>query len=54
MDEWLEAKEDVIEWSLNLKEGVECQAKTRTIEDEMFACSDEIVRLSGQNVGGSV
>jgi hypothetical protein len=43
----LQEKGDLIEWALQLKEGVGCEAKTRKIEDDLFACPDEMIQFSG-------
>jgi hypothetical protein len=41
----LQEKGDLIEWVLQLKEGIGCQAKTGKIEDDMFACPDEMIQF---------
>lgn len=43
LNDWLEKKRNVLEWSLDLKQGATCQGRTRKMEDILFSCSDEIV-----------
>jgi len=46
LDEWLKEKRNLLEWSLKLKKHASCQAKTRHMEDDLFACSDQTVKVS--------
>lgn len=46
LDEWLEEKGPLFEWSLKLKKHASCQAKTRHMEDDLFACSDQTIMVS--------
>eukprot|EP00531_Pseudo-nitzschia_arenysensis_P013046 CAMPEP_0116114728 /NCGR_PEP_ID=MMETSP0329-20121206/131_1 /TAXON_ID=697910 /ORGANISM="Pseudo-nitzschia arenysensis, Strain B593" /LENGTH=375 /DNA_ID=CAMNT_0003608119 /DNA_START=57 /DNA_END=1184 /DNA_ORIENTATION=+ len=55
LDDWLDAKSQLMEYALATKEkvsidgaeGVSCQATTRTIEDLMFSCPSETLFVSG-------
>ena len=40
LDAWLHAKGDLLEWSLKLRKNATCQAKTKHMEDKLFACPD--------------
>lgn len=48
LKEWLNAKKDIIELALGIKKNFSCQAKTRAMEDTLFACPDEALMVSGQ------
>jgi hypothetical protein len=50
LDEWLHKKSAVLEWSLKLKKHASCQAKTRHMEDDLFACSDQTIKVSSTNI----
>lgn len=43
---WLEEKRLPLEWALKLKKHASCQAKTKHIEDDLFACADQTVKVS--------
>jgi len=47
MKEWLEAKSNILELVLQLKQDVSCQGTVRNIEDNLFACPDEALQISG-------
>ena len=38
LDDWLHAKGDLLEWPLKLRKNATCQANTKHMEDELFAC----------------
>lgn len=44
--EWLEAKGSLIEFSLSLRSGAQCQAKTRVMETDMASCPDSLLQVS--------
>ena len=46
LEDWLEEKRDLLEWTLQLKNGNKCQAKTRAMEDELYACKDELLQVT--------
>eukprot|EP00551_Chaetoceros_affinis_P014036 CAMPEP_0203701780 /NCGR_PEP_ID=MMETSP0091-20130426/36952_1 /ASSEMBLY_ACC=CAM_ASM_001089 /TAXON_ID=426623 /ORGANISM="Chaetoceros affinis, Strain CCMP159" /LENGTH=157 /DNA_ID=CAMNT_0050575665 /DNA_START=1 /DNA_END=474 /DNA_ORIENTATION=+ len=50
LDEWLEAKRDLIEFTYELRESSKfaktCQSKTRNMEDDLFGCDDEILEIT--------
>ena len=50
LDEWLHEKSATLEWSLKLKKHVSCQAKTRHMEDDLFACSDQTIKVSSTDI----
>ena len=52
LEEWLLFKAPVIEYSLELKSDVSCQATTRKIERELFACADQTLGISGLSHDG--
>jgi hypothetical protein len=37
LEDWLHAKGDLLEWSLKLRKNATCQAKTKHMEDKLFA-----------------
>ena len=47
---WLHEKSATLEWSLKLKKHVSCQAKTRHMEDDLFACSDQTIKVSSPDI----
>jgi len=49
IDDWLNAKSEILEISLGMKENVTCQATTRDIEYDLFACPDETLQISGRS-----
>jgi len=46
MDDWLDAKTNLLELGLNLKQGISCQAKTRKMEADLLSCPDETLHFS--------
>lgn len=50
LDKWLHKKSAILEWSLKLKKHASCQAKTRHMEDALFACSDQTIKVSSTDV----
>eukprot|EP00984_Skeletonema_dohrnii_P006261 scaffold2248_cov136-Skeletonema_dohrnii-CCMP3373.AAC.3 len=46
LEEWLHAKGPAMEWTLKLRRDASCQAKTYHMEDELFACPDETLRVT--------
>jgi len=52
LEDWLRFKAPVLEYSLALKRNVSCQATTRKIERELFACADETLGISGLSHDG--
>ena len=49
LDEWLSAKESMLEMALSLKENASCLATTQDIEHELFACPNEAMQVSGRS-----
>ena len=49
IDDWLNAKSEILEIVLGMKEDVTCQATTRDIEYDLFACPDETLQISGRS-----
>eukprot|EP00551_Chaetoceros_affinis_P019260 CAMPEP_0203720176 /NCGR_PEP_ID=MMETSP0092-20131115/3989_1 /ASSEMBLY_ACC=CAM_ASM_001090 /TAXON_ID=426623 /ORGANISM="Chaetoceros affinis, Strain CCMP159" /LENGTH=83 /DNA_ID=CAMNT_0050599739 /DNA_START=54 /DNA_END=305 /DNA_ORIENTATION=- len=47
LEDWLEVKRDKIEWTFDYKAFDQCKAKTRKMEDDLFACKDEIIQVTG-------
>lgn len=46
MDDWLDAKINLLELGLDLKTKVSCQAKTRKMEADLLSCPDETLHIS--------
>jgi len=46
LNDWIEERRDMLEWTLQLKGGNKCQAKTRTMEDELLACENELLQVT--------
>ena len=53
IDDWLNAKSQMLEIALSMKEAVTCQATTRDIEYDLFACPDETLQISGRSYENS-
>ena len=45
LNEWLEAKANLLEWSLQLKTDATCQGRTKQIQDSLMQCPNQIVRI---------
>ena len=50
VEEWLYAKGPAMEWTLKLRREASCQAKTFHMEDELFACPDETLRVTSASI----
>mmetsp|Transcript_16243 Transcript_16243/g.27438 ORF Transcript_16243/g.27438 Transcript_16243/m.27438 type:complete len:346 (-) Transcript_16243:49-1086(-) len=50
LEEWLHAKGPAMEWTLKLRREASCQAKTFHMEDELFACPDETLRVTSASI----
>lgn len=50
LEEWLHAKGAAMEWTLKLRRDASCQAKTFHMEDELFACPDETLRVTPASI----
>ena len=46
IEDWLEKKKYVLEWSMELKNENVCLGKLRDLEKELFACDDEVIRFT--------
>ena len=46
IEEWLHSKGHAMEWALQLRRDASCQAKTFHMEDDLFACPDETLRVT--------
>jgi len=49
IDDWLNAKEHILEFVTKLKSEVSCQGTTRKVQDELMACPDETLQISGRS-----
>lgn len=49
IDEWLEAKSNLLEHSLGLKTQGSCTAETRKMEHDLFSCPDEALQYSNSD-----
>jgi hypothetical protein len=43
--EWIDKKQNVILWALDLKSDMDCQSKVIDMEDNLFSCPDEAMTL---------
>jgi len=50
LEDWLDEKGPAMEWALKLRRDASCQAKTVHMEDELFACPDETLRVTPESV----
>jgi len=50
IEEWLQAKGPTMEWALNLRNDVSCQAKTIHMENELFGCPDEALKVTPASI----
>ena len=50
--DWLREKGPSLEVALNLRQGASCQAKTFHMEDELFGCPDEALRVTTESIKG--
>jgi len=50
IEEWLQAKGPPMEWALNLRNEVSCQAKTTHMENELFGCPDEALKVTSASI----
>ena len=50
IEEWLDAKGSAMEWALQLRRDASCQGKTFHMEDELFACPDETLRVTSESI----
>jgi len=46
LETWLEQKKKSIEWALDLRSTASCQGKTKHMEDMLFSCSDEALKVT--------
>ena len=49
IDDWLKAKSGMLEYVFNARSDWSCQAKMKDIEEELFACPDEALQISGRS-----
>ncbi len=47
IEQWLDAKSELLEYVLRMKSVWSCQAKMRDAQEELFACPDEALQRSG-------
>ena len=52
IDDWLREKGPSLEVALDLRKNASCQAKTMHMEDELFACPDETLRVTTERIKG--
>ena len=50
LEDWLDAKGPVLEWALDIRSGASCQAKTIHMEEELFACPDEALKVTPESI----
>ena len=50
LEEWLNAKVPALEWTLSLRRSASCQAKTIHMEDELFNCPEEALRVTPESI----
>lgn len=49
LQDWLDAKMDLIELGLQLKNDVSCQSTTRKMQHDLFSCQDETIHVSSSD-----
>uniref|UniRef100_A0A7S0Y5U7 Uncharacterized protein n=1 Tax=Pseudo-nitzschia delicatissima TaxID=44447 RepID=A0A7S0Y5U7_9STRA len=49
IEQWLEAKSELLEYVLRMKSDWSCQTKMRDVQEELFACPDEALQISGRS-----
>lgn len=50
LKDWLDEKGPAMEWALKLRRDASCQTKTVHMEDELFACPDETLRVTSESI----
>ncbi len=50
LKDWLNEKGPAMEWTLKLRRDASCQAKTVHMEDELFACPDEALKVTSESI----
>jgi len=50
LEEWLNAKAPALEWTLRLRRSASCQAKTIHMEEELFNCPEEALRVTPESI----
>jgi hypothetical protein len=50
IEEWLHAKAPALEWTLKLRRSASCQAKTTHMENELFNCPSEVLRVTPESI----
>lgn len=50
IDKWLQEKGPALEWALNLRRDASCQAKTFHMEEDLFACPDQALRVTPEAI----
>lgn len=46
MDEWINAKKELLEWGFGLKKNIQCQGRLRDMEKSLFSCEDEVIQFN--------
>ena len=46
LKEWVDAKANMLQFAIRMREGKSCQSKTREMEELMFTCETEFVHVS--------
>ncbi len=49
LDDWVEGKSGMLEYVFKARSDWTCQAKMKDIEEELFACPDEALQISGRS-----
>ncbi len=50
LDDWLGNKEELLEYSLQLKKEVTCQGKTKHMQHDLFACQNQAIIVTPSNI----
>jgi len=50
LDDWINAKIQLLQYFFLVKKTVSCVGTTREIEDDLFACPDETLQISGRSL----
>lgn len=46
IDEWINAKKELLEWGFGLKKNIQCQGRLRDMERSLFSCEDEMIQFN--------
>lgn len=50
--EWLDEKENLLEWTLSMNRDASCLGKTKHMENELFSCPDQAIKTTADSIRG--